>query len=139
MVYDTFYTVYFLISTIKDFYQIFFLNNTILTVNTTTKINDVDLKNISKTANIDKSSRIKLKKLKKRHKRFIDKRNNFEKLRDSIYVDQDLLRRRCLSRPYQDILLLNEDDERFILNTRFFIIEYIFFYLFIEMKKLSQF
>ena len=55
---------------------------------------------------------------KKRKKRFIDKRNNFEKLRDSIYLDQDLLRRKCLSRHYQDIHLLNDDDERFILNLR---------------------
>lgn len=118
--------------------KIFFINNTISTVNTTTKINDehVNLKNqtsilnnINKTDNIDKSSEIKLKKF-KRHKRFIDKRNNFEKLRDSIYVDQDLLRRRCLSRPYQDILLLNEDDERFILNTRFFYRIYILLFIY---------
>lgn len=63
---------------------------------------------------------LKKNKQKKHHrkKRFVDKRNNFEKLRDSIYLDQDLMRRKCLSRHYQDIHLLNDDDERFILNLR---------------------
>jgi hypothetical protein len=57
-----------------------------------------------------------------RFKRFIDKRNNFEKLRDAVFSDQNLLRRTCLSMPFQDIVKLNEDDERFILNLRFYII-----------------
>lgn len=55
---------------------------------------------------------------KKRKKRFIDNRNSFEKLRDIIFDDQEYLRRRCISRPFQDIVLLKEDDERFILNLR---------------------
>jgi hypothetical protein len=59
---------------------------------------------------------------KKRKKRFLDKRNNFEKLRDSIFSDQEYLRRKCLSMPFQDIVLLNEDDERFILSLRFIIL-----------------
>ena len=54
----------------------------------------------------------------KRKKRFIDNRNNFEKLRDIIFNDQEYLRRRCISKPFQDIVLLKEDDERFILNLR---------------------
>jgi hypothetical protein len=54
----------------------------------------------------------------KRTKRFIDRRNNFEKLRDAIYGDQDSLRRKCNMMPFQDIVRLNEDDERFILNLR---------------------
>jgi hypothetical protein len=54
-----------------------------------------------------------------RQKRFIDKRNNFEKLRDSIFIDQDLIRRRCQLRPFQDILFLNEDDELFTSNLRY--------------------
>lgn len=56
---------------------------------------------------------------KKRTKRFIDKRNNFEKLRDSIYDNQDDLQRRCAMEPFRDILYLNEDDERFYLNLRY--------------------
>lgn len=64
----------------------------------------------------------KKKKHKKRKKRFLDKRNNFEKLRDSIFGDQEFLRRKCLSMPFQDVILLNEDDERFVLSLR-----YIFF------------
>jgi hypothetical protein len=60
----------------------------------------------------------KKKKKTKRKKRFIDKRNNFEKLRDSIFGDQEYLRRKCLSMPFQDVVLLNEDDERFIVNLR---------------------
>ena len=55
---------------------------------------------------------------KRKTKRFIDNRNNFEKLRDSIFDDQEYLRRRCLSMPFQDIVLLNEDDERYIRNLR---------------------
>jgi hypothetical protein len=62
--------------------------------------------------------KMKHKKRHHRKKRFIDKRNSFEKLRDSVYLDQDLMRRKCLSRHYQDIHLLNDDDERFILNLR---------------------
>jgi hypothetical protein len=54
----------------------------------------------------------------RRKKRFIDNTNNFEKLRDLIYNDQDYLRRRCLSMPFQDIVLMREDDERFVLNLR---------------------
>ena len=55
-----------------------------------------------------------------RMRRFLeyDRRNNFEKLRDIVYDDQDYLRRKCLSMPFQDIVLLKEDDERFILNLR---------------------
>lgn len=55
----------------------------------------------------------------KRAKRFIDRRNNFEKLRDSIFGDQENLRRRCQMMPFQDVLLLNEDDERFTQNLRY--------------------
>ena len=69
--------------------------------------------------NSNKKRKKKSKGVNKRKKRFIDKRNNFEKLRDSIYLDQDLMRRKCLTRLYQDIVLLNEDDERFILNLRY--------------------
>lgn len=55
---------------------------------------------------------------KKRTKRFLDKRTNFEKLRDAIFGDQTYLRRKCLSMPFQDIVRLNEDDERFINSLR---------------------
>lgn len=54
-----------------------------------------------------------------RKRRFIDNKNNFEKLRDIIYNDQDYLRRRCLDRPFLDIVQMKEDDERFILNLRY--------------------
>ncbi len=54
-----------------------------------------------------------------RKKRFIDKRNNFEKLKDSIYENQDDLQRRCAMNLFKDVILLNEDDERFILNLRY--------------------
>lgn len=53
-----------------------------------------------------------------RKKRFLDRRSNFEKLRDAIFADQENLVRRCNMMPFQDILLLNEDDERFINNLR---------------------
>ncbi len=56
---------------------------------------------------------------KRRVKRFIDKRTNFEKLKDSIYDNQDELHRRCQMNPYQDIIYMNEDDERFQLNLRY--------------------
>jgi hypothetical protein len=56
---------------------------------------------------------------KHRRKRFLDKRNNFEKLRDSIFGDQNVFKRRCLSMPYTDVLLLNDDDDRFVSNLRF--------------------
>lgn len=68
--------------------------------------------------NLTQSKKKKKVKNKKRKKRFLDKRNNFEKLRDSIFGDQEHLRRKCLSSPFQDIILLNEDDERFIVNLR---------------------
>ena len=64
------------------------------------------------------SSINKKEKKNKRKKRFFDKRNPFEKLRDAIYGDQDILRRNCLSRPYQDVVFFNEDDERFVLNLK---------------------
>lgn len=54
-----------------------------------------------------------------RQKRFLDRRNNFEKLRDSIFGDQENLVRRCNMMPFQDVILLNEDDERFVLNLRY--------------------
>lgn len=53
-----------------------------------------------------------------RTKRFIDRRNNFEKLRDSIFIDKDLFDRRCGSLSFQDIIFLNDDDERFTANLR---------------------
>lgn len=61
------------------------------------------------------------KKLQKinRSKRFIDRRNNFEKLRDSIFIDENYFDRRCASLSFQDVVFLNDDDERFILNLRF--------------------
>lgn len=55
----------------------------------------------------------------RRQKRFLDRRNNFEKLRDSIFGDQENLMRRCTMMPFQDVILLNEDDERFIINLRY--------------------
>lgn len=69
----------------------------------------------------------------KRKKRFIDMRNNFEKLRDSIYGNQDDLNRRCSIMSFQDILRLNDDDERFILNLRFL---NLFFTILKELSKL---
>lgn len=54
----------------------------------------------------------------KRKKRFFDRRNNFEKFRDSIFADQEQLIRQCNMFPFQDVILLNEDDERFVLNLR---------------------
>lgn len=54
-----------------------------------------------------------------RQKRFLDRRNNFEKLRDSIFGDQENLVRRCNMMPFQDVIQLNEDDERFIINLRY--------------------
>jgi hypothetical protein len=60
----------------------------------------------------------KKKDKKRRAKRFIDKRTNFEKLKDSIYDNQDELHRRCQMNPFRDIIYMNEDDERFQLNLR---------------------
>lgn len=54
-----------------------------------------------------------------RKKRFLDRRNNFEKLRDAIFGDQEQLIRRCNMMPFQDIIHFNEDDERFIVNLRY--------------------
>ena len=53
----------------------------------------------------------------KKRKRFLDRRNAFEKLRDSIYASNDY-KRQCYSM-YQEILRLHDDDERYILNLRY--------------------
>ncbi len=53
-----------------------------------------------------------------RRKRFLDRRNAFEKLRDSIYSSNDYYKRQCYS-VYQDVIRLYDDDERFILNLRY--------------------
>lgn len=55
-----------------------------------------------------------------RQKRFLDRRNSFEKLRDAIYSSDILFRRQCFSR-IQDVLRLFEDDERFIINLRYYV------------------
>ena len=55
----------------------------------------------------------------KKSKRFIDRRNNYEKLRDSILETEDYFRGKCLLVPFQDVFNLNDDDERFVLNLRF--------------------
>jgi len=52
-----------------------------------------------------------------RRKRFLDRRNAFEKLRDSIYSANEY-KRQCYSM-YQDILRLHDDDERYVLNLRY--------------------
>lgn len=74
-----------------------------------------DLDSVMRKNNIEKNQ---MPAKKKRVKRFLDRRNNFEKLRDSIFGDQENLVRRCNMMPFQDVVLLNEDDERFILNLR---------------------
>ena len=79
--------------------------------------NDDEMQRLSSLSSSSSSS--SSSKPKKRTKRFIDKRNNFEKLKDSIYENQDDLQRRCAMQPFKDILYLNEDDERFILNLRY--------------------
>ena len=66
-----------------------------------------------------KTETAKQEESKPRQKRFLDRRNNFEKLRDSIYSDQDFLKRKCMSRLFQDVLMLNEDDERFTLSLQY--------------------
>ncbi|CAF0706838.1 unnamed protein product [Brachionus calyciflorus] len=68
--------------------------------------------------NLKKRNLDSINKKESRKKRFIDRRNNFEKLRDSIFIDQDILNRKCSSLSFQDTIFLNEDDERFSLNLR---------------------
>jgi len=51
-----------------------------------------------------------------RFKRFLDRRNSFEKLRDSIFTSEKNYKYECYKHINRDIIRLHEDDERFIFS-----------------------
>ncbi len=53
-----------------------------------------------------------------RKRRFLDKRNNYERLRDAIFTYEGQFKRQCYTQNNQDVIQVFDDDERYTFDLR---------------------